>query len=262
VKNTGASLGNDLENLPKVILEVTKSVTVPVIVKLSPEGNQLPPAAFKALRAGAAAVGHTGNRLGIPEVDIRKPFDSIFRLQDQITLGCLSGPWLRPLALRDTYQMRHALGQEPFIIGSGGVSDLESAVQQIMVGSDAVWVVTETMLRGFDWLPKVLDQLEKYMKEMGFKTIRDFRDLLHKNIAGAGNLTIRRGYAELDIKKCVNCGLCWKIGHCTAISHPEGKTIIDPDLCLACSTCVDVCPKQAIRMKELEKGEKPNEQKH
>ncbi len=250
-KNTGASLGNDLEGLPKAVGEVTKSVSVPIIVKLSPEGNRLPPAAHAALQAGAAAVGHSGNRLGIPDVDIRKPFAPVYRLQDQITLGCMSGPWLRPLALRDTYQMRHALGKEPFIIGSGGVSDLESAVQQILVGADAVWVCTETMLRGFDWLPKVLDRLTDYMQEMGFATIRDFRDLLHKNIAAADELRIHPGQAEVDREKCTSCGLCWKIGHCSAISHDEGTTIIDPELCLACSTCVDVCPKQAIRVKEI-----------
>ncbi len=253
-KNTGASLGNDLENLPKAIAEVVKNAPVPVIVKLSPEGNRLPPAAYVAIKAGAAAVGHSGNRLGIPNVDIRRPFDPVYRLQDQITLGCISGPWLEPLALRDTYQMRHGLGKDPFIIGSGGVRDLESAVRQIMVGADAVWVCTETMIRGFDWLPKTLEGLESYMEEMGFKTIRDFRDLLHKNITSADGLTIRQGHAELDKDKCVNCGACWKIGHCSAISHDEGVTVIDAERCLACSTCVDVCPKQAIRMRETAQG--------
>jgi dihydroorotate dehydrogenase/ferredoxin len=249
-KSTGASLGNDLENLPKAVSSVTQSVSVPVIVKFSPEGNQLARSSYTALKAGAAAVGHSGNRLGIPDIDVRRPFDSIYRLQDQITLGCISGPWLRPLALRDTYQMRLALGPDPFIIGSGGVSDMESAVQQIMVGADAVWVCTETMLRGFDWLPRVLDQFRAYMKEMGFKTIRDFRDILHKNIVSANELTIHQGYAELDREKCTNCGICWRLGHCMAISHEGGVTVIDPQKCLACSTCVDVCPRQAIHMRK------------
>ncbi|MFA6508486.1 MAG: 4Fe-4S binding protein [Treponemataceae bacterium] len=255
-KKTGASLGNDPECLQLAVRSVTESVGVPVIVKFSPEGNQLALVAHAALKAGAAAVGHAGNRLGIPDVDIRNPFSPVYRLQDQITLGCMSGPWLRPVALRDTYQMRHALGPDPFILGSGGVSDLESAVTQIMVGSDAVWVCTETMLRGFDWLPRVLDQLVAYMKEMGFTTIRDFRDLLHKNIVSAGELTIRKGCAEVDPEKCTSCGLCWKIGHCSAIRHDEGVTVVDPELCLACSTCVDVCPKQAIRMVEKAEGKK------
>ncbi len=245
---TGASLGSDLVELPKVVKLITDAVKVPIIVKLTPEGGKIAQAAYQSLQAGAAAVGGVANRLGIPDIDIHDPMGTIYRLQDGITLGCLSGPWIRPLALRDTYEMRFFLGEEPFIIGSGGVSDLRSAVQQIMVGADAVWICTETMIRGFDWLPKMLDDLKAYMKEMGYKTIRDFRDLLHKNIKTANELKIYDGYAEVDAEKCNACGLCWNIGHCCAISHPDDVTAIDPGACLACSTCVDVCRRSAIAM--------------
>jgi ferredoxin len=245
-------LGSDFENLPKVISIVTKAVSVPVIVKFCPDGNNLALASQIAIKAGASAAGHCGNRLGIPDIDIRRPRSSIYRLQDQITLGCLSGTWLKPLALRDTYQMRCALGPEAFIIGSGGVSDLESAVQQIMVGSDMVWICTETMLKGFDWLPKVLDGLEKYMSEMGYKSIRDFRDILLGNIASVQDLTIHSGYAEVDTAKCSACGRFLKIGHCNALSlkgeKSEKKAHVNREKCLACSTCIDVCPQKAINM--------------
>jgi dihydroorotate dehydrogenase/Pyruvate/2-oxoacid:ferredoxin oxidoreductase delta subunit len=246
-KNTGASLGNDLENLPKVIRIITEAVEVPIIVKLCPDGNKISASSQAALRAGAAAVGHSSNRLGIPDVDIRRPMRSIYRLQDQITLGCLSGPWIRPLALRDTYQMRCALGPEPFIISSGGVSDLQSAVEQIMVGADAVWICTQTMIQGFDWMPKMLDDLTAYMREMGYTRIRDFRDILLKNITSAQGLTLHKGFAQVDQDRCTSCGLCRKIGHCTAIQG-SGKPVIHREECLGCSTCVDVCPGQAISM--------------
>ena len=253
-KSTGASLGSDFENLPKVVRIVREAVSVPVIVKFCPDGNKLATAAQLALKAGATAVGHSGNRLGIPDIDIRKPRSSIYRLQDQITLGCLSGPWLRPLTLKDSYEMRSALGPDAFIIGSGGVSNLDSAVRQIMCGADMVWISTETLLRGYDWMAKVLDGLEKYMGEMGFGTIRDFRDMLHGNIVSAQDLTIREGYAEVDAAKCTACGLCLPLGHCNAIDMDRqktgGKAFINREKCLACSTCVDICPQQAISMKE------------
>ena len=245
---TGASLGSDLVELPKVVKLIVEAVKVPIIVKLTPEGGKIAQAAYQSLQAGAAAVGGVANRLGIPDLDIRDPLGTIYRLQDGITLGCLSGPWIRPLALRDTYEMRYFLGEDPFVLGSGGVSDLQSAVQQIMVGADAVWICTETMLRGFDWMPKMLDQLQGYMKEMGYTRIRDFRSLLHKNIKTANELKIYAGYAEVDPEKCNACGLCWNIGHCCAITHPDDVTTIDQETCLACSTCVDVCPRGAIKM--------------
>jgi dihydroorotate dehydrogenase/Pyruvate/2-oxoacid:ferredoxin oxidoreductase delta subunit len=245
---TGASLGSDLVALPKVVKRITEAVRVPVIVKLTPEGGLIARAAEASLAAGAAAVGSAANRLGIPDIDIRDPMGTIYRLQENITLGCISGPWLRPLGLRDTYEMRFHLGEKPFIIGSGGVRDLGSAVQQIMVGADALWICTETMLRGFDWLPKLLGELESYMAEMGYRSIGDFRDLLLKNIKTSQELTVHDGYAEVDLDKCNACGLCWKIGHCSAISHPQERTTIDMRSCIACSTCVDVCPQKAIHM--------------
>ncbi|MCD6121223.1 MAG: 4Fe-4S binding protein [Spirochaetales bacterium] len=247
-KATGASLGSDLNELPKVVKLVADAVDIPVIVKLTPEGGLIAQASAASLKAGAAAVGGVANRLGIPDIDVKKPMESIYRLQDQITLGCLSGPWIRPLALRDTYEMRYYLGMEPFIIGSGGVSDLQSAVEQIMVGADAVWICTETMIRGFDWLPKMIDSLKAYMKDMGYSKINDFKGILHKNIAPADELTIHKGYAVVDLDRCNSCGVCWNIGHCPAISHPGGITTIEADKCLGCSTCVDVCPRKAINM--------------
>jgi len=246
-KSTGASLGNDVENLPKVIRIVREMVSVPIIVKFFPEGGMLIHASRICLDEGADAVGHSGNLLGIPDIDVRRPKESIYRLQDQITLGCLSGPWVRPVALRATYQLRRVLGPEAFIIGSGGVDDMESAVQQIMIGSDMVWICTETMLRGFDWFPKVLDNYEKYMKEMGYNSIRDFRDILIGNIASAQDLKIHKGYAEIDYTKCTSCGLCEKVGHCYAINFDK-KAVINRKDCLGCSTCVDMCPKKAISM--------------
>jgi dihydroorotate dehydrogenase/Pyruvate/2-oxoacid:ferredoxin oxidoreductase delta subunit len=245
---TGASLGSDLVALPKVVKLITEAVGVPIIVKLTPEGGLIAQAAAASLAAGAAAVGSTANRLGVPDIDIRDPMGTIYRLQENITLGCISGPWLRPLGMRDTYEMRFHLGEKPFIIGSGGVRDLQSAVQQIMVGADAVWICTETMLRGFDWLPKLLEEMESYMAEMGYGKIGDFRDLLLKNIKTSQELTVYDGYAEVDLDRCNACGLCWQIGHCRAISHPDDRTTIDRQSCIACSTCVDICPQRAIQM--------------
>jgi dihydroorotate dehydrogenase/Pyruvate/2-oxoacid:ferredoxin oxidoreductase delta subunit len=245
---TGASLGSDLVALPKVVKLITEAVGVPIIVKLTPEGGLIAQAAAASLAAGAAAVGSTANRLGVPDIDIRDPMGTIYRLQENITLGCISGPWLRPLGMRDTYEMRFHLGEKPFIIGSGGVRDLQSAVQQIMVGADAVWICTETMLRGFDWLPKLLEEMESYMAEMGYGKIGDFRDLLLKNIKTSQELTVYDGYAEVDLDRCNACGLCWQIGHCRAISHPDDRTTIDRQFCIACSTCVDICPQRAIQM--------------
>jgi ferredoxin len=227
-------------------------VHLPVIAKLTPEGGRVAAAAFACVTAGASAVGSTGNRLGIPDIDIRAPSKPFYRLQEGITLGCLSGPWIRPLALRDTFEMRRRLGAGPSLIGSGGVSDLQSAVQQIMLGADAVWICTETLLRGFSWMKTLLEELRAYMKEMGWSGISEFRGLLMKEVHSAADLVVRKGHAVVDAAACTRCGSCWEIGHCHAITHPDGETVIDSWKCLGCSTCVDVCAKGAIAVVSTE----------
>lgn len=139
-------------------------------------------------------------------------------------------------------------GKDPFVVGSVGVSDLSSAVQQIMVGADAVWICTETMVRGFARMAKMPEGLKAWTKEMGYSRIADFRDLLLGNITPASELRIHEGYAAVDLAECNACGACWNIGHCSAITHPDDRTTIDAAACPGRSTGVDVCPRDAIAM--------------
>jgi ferredoxin len=163
-------------------------------------------------------------------------------------MGCLSGPWIKPLALRDVFEIRKRVGPSPSIIGTGGIASWKDAVEMIMCGADGIGVCTETMLSGFGFLEKWMKSLKDYMEKMGFKAIRDFRDLLIKEIKPASELTVWAGYAEVDPKKCSSCGLCVEIGHCNAIIMTDEAASVDSQLCQGCSTCIDICPKGAIRM--------------
>jgi TPP-dependent indolepyruvate ferredoxin oxidoreductase alpha subunit len=89
------------------------------------------------------------------------------------------------------------------------------------------------------------------MAEMGNERIVDFGDLLLKNIKTSQELIVYEGHAEVDLDKCNACGLCWKIGHCCAISHPDDRTTIDRKTCIACSTCADICPQKATHMVQV-----------
>jgi len=88
------------------------------------------------------------------------------------------------------------------------------------------------------------------MKEMGFDSLRDIRDLLIQEIKSAADLTVWAGYAQVDPDKCSSCGLCVEIGHCNAIVLTDAAASINPELCQGCSTCIDICPKNAIAMVE------------
>ena len=248
--SSGASMGQD-EDSVRLVLEKTREVTsIPLIAKITPEGGRIAEVSRVAYESGAAAVCSVANRLGIPPIDIRDYKKPIYNLQGENTMGCLSGPWIKPLALRDVFEIRKLVGPGPHINGTGGVASMEDAVEMMMCGADSIGLCTQTMIAGFGFLEKWMKSLKEYMKEMDFQTVRDIRDLLIQEIKSAADLTVWAGYAQVDPEKCSSCGLCVEIGHCNAILLTDETASIDCQLCQGCSTCIDICPKKAITMVE------------
>jgi len=247
---SGASMGQD-ENSVRLVIEKTREVTnLPLIAKITPEGGRIAEVSRVAYGAGAAAVCSVANRLGIPPIDIYNYKKSIYNLQGQNSMGCLSGPWIKPLALRDVYEIRRLVGAGPAVIGTGGVASWKDAVEMMMCGADSIGVCTQTMLFGFRFLEKWMRSLKDYMEQMGFKNAPDLRDLLLQEIRPATELTFWPGYAEVDLEKCSSCSLCVEIGHCNAIVMTDDGAQIDSELCEGCSTCIDICDRNAITMVE------------
>jgi dihydroorotate dehydrogenase/NAD-dependent dihydropyrimidine dehydrogenase PreA subunit len=248
--SSGASMGQD-ENSVRLVIEETRKVTqLPIIAKITPEGGRIAEVSKVAFETGAAAVCSVANRLGVPPIDIWNYKKPIYNLQGQNSMACLSGPWIKPLALRDVFEIRKLVGPGPHINGTGGVANLEDAVQMMMCGADSIGVCTQTMIAGFGFLEKWMKELKEYMQKMGFSKLRDFRDVLIQEFKSAAELTVWAGYARVDPKKCSKCGLCTEVGHCNAILLTDASAEINPGLCHGCSTCIDICPKKAIKMVE------------
>jgi dihydroorotate dehydrogenase/NAD-dependent dihydropyrimidine dehydrogenase PreA subunit len=246
----GAAMGQD-ENSVRLVLEKTREVTdLPLIAKITPEGGRIAEVSRVAFESGASAVCSVANRLGIPPIDVRNYRKSIYNLQGQNTMGCLSGPWIKPLALRDVFEIRRLVGPARHINGTGGVASMEDAVEMMMCGADSIGVCTHTMIAGFDFLDGWMRALKNYLTEMGFQSIREVRDLLLGEIKSAADLTVWPGHARVDPDRCSLCGLCADIGHCNAVALADDAAVIDPGLCDGCSTCIDICPEKAISMIE------------
>jgi len=252
VISSGASMGQDPEIVAAVVRRLRTALSIPIIAKITPEGGRIAQVAKAAIDAGADAVSGVANRLGIAPIDIRKYKKPIYNLQGENTMGCMSGPWIRPLAMRDVFEMRKLLGPVPHINGTGGIASMQDAVQMMMCGADTIGVCTETMLRGFGFLEKWMKALKVYMGEMGFEAARDMRDLLLPELKSAAELTLWGGYARVDKATCHGCGACVEVGHCDAITMVDGVAYVEPKYCKGCSTCIDICPKQSITMVEEE----------
>ncbi|MHC4172441.1 MAG: hypothetical protein ACYST5_05805 [Planctomycetota bacterium] len=247
---SGASLGQNAEIVGMATRIIADAVDVPVFVKLTPEGGRIAEVAQACFENGACVVGTTANRLAIPEFDIHDPGRGPLPFQVEPSMACFSGGWLKPLALRDVFEIRKKVGPVPCILGTGGVRNYVDAVQMMMCGADMIGICTEVMLRGFDLLPGLLKDIEKFMARHSYGSYRDFRNLAVEAITPADKLTLRQVYAQVEPELCDGCGRCERIGHCYAITLEDQKAIVDPRQCTGCSTCQDLCHAGAISFVE------------
>ena len=193
---TGASLGQNPEAVSHITGEVRKAISIPLFVKLTPEGGRIADVAKACFEKGADAVGGTANRLGVPPIDIYNPRSAPYALQKEPSMSCLCGPWLRPLAFRDVYEIRKLVGKRPRLTCAGGIMTLEDVVTAALCGADFFVICTGILLKGFELLPPLMKELKAYMQQMGYARIEDFRDILVQEITPATKLTVLKGRAR------------------------------------------------------------------
>lgn len=194
---TGASMGKNLSVAEQVVRAVRAAIKIPLFVKLTPEGGQIASVAQSAFAAGADGVGGTANRLGIPPINLDHPKRSQYFLQKEIGMACMNGPWLKPLGLRDVYEMRKLNGPDKIITGVGGVTTWQDAVEMAMVGADLVGMCTATIVHGFGYFPEFFKGVKQYLKGKDCNSLREVRDILVPAITSSPNLTLYDGHARL-----------------------------------------------------------------
>lgn len=168
VKEGGIAFGQN----PKAVEEITKAVKKvakqPVIMKLSPNVTDIREMA-KAAEAGGADVLSLINTLTGMKIDIYK---QDFALANKT--GGLSGPAIKPVAVRMVYEVANAVNIP--IIGMGGIQTGEDAVEFILAGATAVAVGTANFNNPFA-TEQVAAGIKTYMSQMG---VDDIRDLIGK----------------------------------------------------------------------------------
>jgi len=164
VKKGGLTFGVDPVEAAKLTEAVKKNTDKPVIVKLSPNVTDIVEIAKSVESAGADALSAINTLLGMA-IDIykRKP-----RIKNKF--GGLSGPAIKPVAVRMVYQVSKAV-KIP-VIGIGGISTWEDAVEFFLAGASAIQVGTANFFN-----PKAVEEivngLEKYLEEMGYCSIKE-----------------------------------------------------------------------------------------
>lgn len=194
---SGASVGMQPDLTAEIVKATVEAVSIPVFVKLSPEGGRLAEVAQAAYRAGAVAVGSNANRLAIPPVDIWNPKQSVIHLQQQVSLTCTSGPWAKPLALRDIFEIRKRNGPEVRTTATGGVTIWQDAVEMAFYGADLIGVCSAVLTEGYGVVGDLLEGVVRYMDRMGYGSWGEMRDLLVNEVTSAEKLTLYPGVARI-----------------------------------------------------------------
>ena len=166
VKEGGIAFGQDPKALEAITKEVKKYAKQPVIKKLSPNVTDITEMA-RAAEAGGADVLSLINTLTGMKIDIKR---RTFALANRT--GGMSGPAVRPVAVRMVYQVAQAVKLP--IIGMGGIATAEDALEFIMAGATAVSVGTANFYNPYASV-EIAEGIEAFMEE---EKVSDIQELI------------------------------------------------------------------------------------
>ncbi|HEX2025545.1 MAG TPA: dihydroorotate dehydrogenase [Actinomycetota bacterium] len=163
----GQLFARDPQASGEVIGTVTRMTHLPVFAKLTADVTDIVEVAQSCIRAGAHGLSLINTLSGM-SIDVET-----FRPRLGGTTGGLSGPAIRPVALRCVFQVARALPEVP-IIGIGGITDAESAVEFLLAGAAAVQVGTANYYNPHATV-EVAEGLAAYLARRGMTSPADLR---------------------------------------------------------------------------------------
>ena len=164
VKEGGESFANDPAQAAEVTAAVKRSTRRPVIVKLSPNVTDIAEVARAVESAGADALSLINTAVGM-SIDIRTRRPRLANVT-----GGLSGPAIKPIAVRAVYQAWNAVDIP--LIGIGGIATVEDALEFMIAGASAVQVGTANFYDPGAAV-RIVDGLEAYCAENGLENISE-----------------------------------------------------------------------------------------
>lgn len=162
VKQGAIAFGTKPENLEEITREIKKHAKQPVIMKLTPNVTDIAEMARAAESAGADAVSLINTLTGMKIDPVRRRFVLANKT------GGMSGPAIKPVAVRMVYQASHAV-KIP-VIGMGGISGALDAVEFMLAGASAVAVGAASFHDPYA-VTKVIDGIEEYMRRYNVEDV-------------------------------------------------------------------------------------------
>jgi dihydroorotate dehydrogenase (NAD+) catalytic subunit len=164
VKEGGISFGTDMKLAAKVVSAVRSATTLPLITKLSPNVSRIGDFAKCVVDAGSDMLSLI-NTIPAMAIDIER---RTFKIANKT--GGLSGPCIKPIAVRMVYEARQAVDVP--IIGMGGISSAEDAIEFFMAGASAIAVGT-AIFSSPSILVEIADGINGWLDRHGINSLQD-----------------------------------------------------------------------------------------
>ena len=241
----GSDVGQNSELVTFYTAYVKRSVSIPVIPKMTPNIANMNVPATGAFFAGADAISAINTIKSVTmspgsEVSSRK------------TVSGYSGRAVKPIALRHILEMT----QNPLIknidfSGIGGIETWRDALEFIQLGCCNVQVCTSVMQFGYRIIDDMISGLQIYMASRGISHLSDLVGEKIKDFSLASELDRETMvFPKIDRELCVGCGRCsvscYDGGHQAIVFDETRKPKIVGQKCVGCHLCVHVCPTGAI----------------
>lgn len=169
VSEGGMAFGTDCTMIERVVSAVKKEADKPLIVKLSPNVTDITQTARAAEAGGADALSLINTLTGM-KIDIYRRQPVLAR-----KIGGMSGPAVKPVALRMVYQVCKAVDIP--VIGLGGICTGEDAIEFIMAGAAAVAVGSANFFNPYATVD-VIEGIEAFMRQQGIENLSEIRGII------------------------------------------------------------------------------------
>ncbi|MDR1992332.1 MAG: dihydroorotate dehydrogenase [Nitrososphaerota archaeon] len=171
VKQTGAEIGQNPKLLTEIIQQVRTTTKKPLIVKLSPNVTNITTLAQTAVDAGADALTAI-NTLKALAIDSETQLPILSNIK-----GGLSGPAIKPVALRCVYDIAETI-KIP-IIGCGGISNWQDAIEFFLAGATAIQIGT-AVANDMNVFQTITKGVDTYLRQKHYRSIEEIVGLAHR----------------------------------------------------------------------------------
>lgn len=238
----GMHIGKNADRTYAQVKAGKNAAKIPFTVKLTPNVTDMIEIAQAAKEAGADGLTISNSIRSFAGVDIEtgKPYLCGY--------GGYTGPAIKPIIMRHLSEV--AKNVDIPISAVGGVSSYKEVIEYIMLGATTVQLCTAIMWNGYSIITKIINDLNTWMEQKGYKSFDEIRGIALKDITTVEELAkLPPKFAHVDHDKCTNCGLCQTVCMYRAIYEENGKRNANVSLCDGCGVCEQFCPTGAITLR-------------